>query len=617
MLARFIACLLLFAGCSETRPQQVPKAHPERLERAAGPAAVRYRLDFSQRHRNRLRVSAEFSTEGHEHLDLMLPVWAPGSYLVREFSRHIETIAAHSVPGGASLDIRKVLKNRFRVTTAGAQTVRVTYLLYAKEPTVRTNFVDSDYAIISGAATFLTTPSALEKTHSVTMTVPEGWNAPETSLTRVATSTNATFVAESFEALVDSPILLGQLATSEFTVANRLHRLVNTSTRGAFSQGKAVEDVQKLVETNLDFWGGALPYRDYRFLNVVNEARGGLEHKDSTVMMTSQFVRLDTKAYRDWLGLVSHEFFHTWNGKRLRPINLGPFDWEQESYTPDLWIVEGLTSYYDNLMMLRAGLLTDEQYLARLTEDITRLDQVRGRKLQSLAESSYDAWIKFYRSNPSSWNSTISYYRKGSIVGLLLDAALREKTGGGRSLDDVMRLAYARYSGPRGYTSDQFFDLFEEVGSPEIRQLAVDLVTTTKPLDYAVLLKHYGLAFEVAEDKPAAYLGVALDASHGRVKVKKVAADSPADRSGVNVGDELIAIDGIRLSKGVKDVLASKTSTASVSLLLSRRRQLRSVSITLQPQPKPRGKLVREEKPTPRQDRSWRRFAHPNASQRP
>jgi predicted metalloprotease with PDZ domain len=333
-----------------------------------------------------------------------------------------------------------------------------------------------------------------------------------------------------------------------------------------------------------------LPYERYTFLNLLTEASGGLEHRNSACLMESRWATRTRKAYVGWLNLVSHEFFHVWNAKRLRPAELGPFDYESENYTRSLWVAEGLTSYYGPLAVRRAGLSTTEEYLSGLSEDIRKLQSTPGRLVQSAEQSSFDAWIKLYRPDENSVNTTMSYYVKGAIVGWLLDARIREATNGAKSLDDVMRTAFARYSGDKGFTTEEFKGIASEIAGAALDGFFGKTVESTAELDYAHALEWFGLRFKEPDASHAthAVLGCATHADHGRLVVTKVPRDTPAAQSGISVDDEILAIDDFRVRPDhISKRLECYKPGDRVSLLLVRRDVLKRVEVTLGEEPRP------------------------------
>jgi predicted metalloprotease with PDZ domain len=323
-------------------------------------------------------------------------------------------------------------------------------------------------------------------------------------------------------------------------------------------------------------------------LNVIGVSGGGLEHHDSALLMTDRFRTKDDEAYRDWLALVSHEIFHAWNGKRLRPVALGPFDYEREVYTKELWVVEGLTSYYDDLVLARAGLITEAQYLERLSRHIHDVERAPGREHQTLAEASFDAWIDFYRRDERTSNTSVSYYAKGALVGFLIDASIRRETHESKSLDDVLREAYGRWSGPTGYRTDELYSLFEEIGGPRTRARLVDMVETTQPLDYGLAFELYGLELEPEDDdaKAKGYLGVL----HERTMVTEVVEGAPAARAGISPRDEIIGVGGYRV-EDLGEAVGRHRPGDAVDILLSRRGRLMTTTATLASRPREEHRL--------------------------
>jgi predicted metalloprotease with PDZ domain len=396
------------------------------------------------------------------------------------------------------------------------------------------------------------------------------------------------FRAPDFDTLVDSPILAGNPAVYPFEVAGRPHLLANEGEAGVWDGPRSARDVQRIVETQVAFWGGA-PYDRYAFLNVLAEAGGGLEHKGATLLLTSRWRTGTRDGYLGWLGLVSHEFFHTWNVKRLRPVELGPFDYDTEVYTTSLWVSEGFTDYYGDLLVRRAGLSTREEYLRELSRQITNLQTTPGRLVTSLASSSYDAWIKAYRPDENSDNTTISYYTKGAVVAFLLDARIRAATGGRRSLDDVMRAAYARYAGPRGFTAAEFRRTASEVAGENLDNWFAQAVDATGELDYQPSLDWFGLQFKVpdpAASPPRGWLGARTRADDGRLIVREVPRGTPAFDAGVNAEDEILAIDDFRVRAGQWEArLQNYPPGRRVTLLVSRRDVLRRLEVTLGEEP--------------------------------
>ena len=320
--------------------------------------AIRYTVSFPAPHTHYVEVSASVPTGGRSEVELMMAVWTPGSYLVREFSRHVEAVSAVGA-GGRALTVEKSDKNRWKVTTGGAPSVTVSYRVYGREMSVRTNWVEAGFALINGAPTFMTLAGETRRPHEVIITPAAGWRRSMTGLD-VMEGGEHRYRAPDYDTLVDSPILIGNPAVYEFTVDGKRHYLVNEGEGGVFDGARAAKDLEAIVREQQRFWG-SLPYDRYFFLNVITEASGGLEHLNSTVLMTSRWTTRARRSYVGWLELASHELFHAWNVKRLRPVELGPFDYENEVHTRSLWMAEGVTDYYADLLVLRAGLTTREE----------------------------------------------------------------------------------------------------------------------------------------------------------------------------------------------------------------------------------------------------------------
>ena len=553
-----------------------------RSPRTAEP--IRYTVSFPAPETHYVEVTATVPTSGRRDVELMMAVWTPGSYLVREYQRNVERVLATA--SGRSLPIEKSAKNRWRITTGGASSVTVSYRLFAHEMSVRTNWVDADFALINGAPTFMTLTDGVKRPHEVVLNLAATWKTSNTGLRALPGGAHR-YVADDFDTLVDSPILAGNATVYEFAIDGKPHYLVNQGEGGVFDGARAAKDIEALAREQRRFWGGELPYDKYVVLNVIGENRGGgLEHKNSTVVISSRNATRARNAYTAFLTLVSHEIFHAWNGKRLRPVELGPFDYEKEALTKDLWVVEGITDYYGDLLARRAGLLTRDEYLGNLSAVIEELQTTPGRLVQSVELASFDAWIRYYRPDENSANVSISYYTKGLVMAFLLDARIRQLTNGAKSLDDVMRAAYAKYSGDRGYTSDQFREVAEQVAGGRLTDFWNTAVRGVQELDYAEALAAYGLRFRPAAATGRAALGLATRAEQGRILVAPVASGSPAASAGLMTDDEILAINDRRVrSDQLVRRLEEHAPGERVTLLIARRDQLRRVEVTLMAEP--------------------------------
>lgn len=568
---------------------------------------IRYTLSFPEPHTHYLEVAAVVPTDRRPQVELMMAVWTPGSYMVREYSRHVEAVTA-ATPDGRALTVEKSDKNRWRIATGGGSSVVVTYRLYAREMSVRTNWVEADFAMLNGAPTFLTLADGTTRPHEVVIQPARGWRTSVTGLAEMSGGSHR-YRAPDFDTLVDSPIVIGNPAVYEFTVDDRKHYLVNVGEGGIFEGARAAQDLETVVREHRRMWG-SLPYEKYVFLNMltmVTDGGGGLEHKNSTMLMAPRWTTRTRRSYLAWLELASHEYFHTWNVKRLRPVELGPFNYEDEVHTRSLWMAEGVTDYYAELLVHRAGLSTREEYLDGISNHIEELQTTPGRLVQSVEEASFDAWIKYYRPDENSPNASISYYTKGAVLGFLLDARIRTATAGAKSLDDVMRAAFQRFSGARGFTPDEFRVVAEQIGGISLASFWDQAVEGTSELDYAEALATLGVRFRPAPspaaDRPTrAWLGMTTRIDAGRLVVSQVRRGTPAHGAGLNVDDEILAMNGFRVRA---DQLAARLDQYrpgdKVALLVARRDQVLTLETAFGPEP----------------PREWRLEVDPGAAARP
>jgi len=592
-----------------------------------------YTISFEDRASHYAHIRLVVPAPAADTFELMMPTWTPGSYLIREYARHVDQVVARS-DDSTALALEKSAKNRWLVKCVPGKDVTITYRLYCHEMSVRSNWVDQDMAILNGAATFLTVPGAEKTAHQVRFDLPEHWSRTMTALPAVEGQAH-TYRAETLDELIDSPVLCGQPIVQDFSAGGVTHVLATLGDSSLWDTAKAAADVQRIVAQQQAFWG-VVPYSGYKFLNVISEASGGLEHDNSTLVMTSRWNFRDREKYENWLSLISHEFFHTWNVRRLRPADLANYNYEAENNTRSLWVAEGLTSYYEDVMLVRAGLIDHPAYLKRLSKAIEKLQTSPGRNVQTLSESSFDSWIKFYRPDENSSNSRVSYYVKGAVVGFLLDARIRELTSDARSLDDVMRLLYQRHAGPKGFSDTEFAAIVSEVAGADMNSWLAQHVETTDELDYQPALNWFGLHFPADEPvatespsadtaspaasttdatsassvpkvgndtkkdvpkKKAAWLGIQTSESGNAVLITGVTHGSPAHTAGLNVDDELLAFNQYRVSaKTWKDQLTQLGIGEKIRVLVARRGEIRTIEATLGTEPKEKWTL----KPLPK-----------------
>ena len=508
--------------------------------------------------------------------ELKMPVWTPGSYLIREYARHVESLAAANA-NGAALTWQKTNKNTWQISTGGAKEIVVKYNVYANELTVRTNELNADHAFFNNAALLLFPKDQL-KTPSTVKIVPfDNWKIA-TGLPRVENQAN-TFRAENYDILYDSPFEIGNFNEIAFTVQGVPHRFVIEGA-GNYNLKRISEDTTKIVEQAYKIFG-ELPYKDYTFiLNL--RGGGGLEHLNSTALQFNRFGF--TTRYKDFLSLVAHEYFHLWNVKRIRPDALGPFDYENENYTRLLWVAEGGTAYYESVLVNRAGILSAEDFLAGKAAQIQALQNRPGRFESSLEDASFDAWIKYYRPDENAVNNQISYYDKGEIVNFLLDLEIRKDSNGAKSLDDVMRALYADFfKNNRNYTPADYQRAAETAAGKSLDDFFTKYVRGTEEIDYNQILKSFGLQFSTGEtDNLKAYLGATLRQEGEKLNVAAVPKDTPAYEQGLNAADQIVAVDGVRATQPfLTTYLNEKRPNDTIKLTVFRFDELREIEIKL------------------------------------
>ncbi|RME72037.1 MAG: M61 family peptidase [Planctomycetota bacterium] len=538
-----------------------------------------------------------------------MPAWTPGSYKIREYARVIERVQARA--GERSLAVRKLDKQRWELAGAEGGEIELRYRVYANEPSVRTPAVDDVRALLHGAGVFVFVEGQEERPHEVRLTdLPEGWEVA-TALEPIDGDESAhRFAASDYDALIDAPILCGRLRTTDFEHAGVPHRIAASGPARGFDLEAARTGIERIVAAAGRLWGG-LPYRRFVFL-VLREpgVRGGLEHRDSTVLGAPPFGLSEPERWRDWLVLAAHEHFHAWNGKRLRPEGLGPFELARERHTDALWAVEGITSYYERIVARRAEVLSAEQLMDGLATLIDRVHSTPGRRVRSLAEASFDTWTTFYIRDEHTPNRTVSYYDKGALVTWALDLEIRRRTGGERSFDDVLRAMWRRFppEAPRGYRSAELEEEIDRVAGGGLRPLLEAWIRGTEDPDWQPLLAPFGMRLERSESGERAWLGV--KASGDGARIATVYADGPAWRAGLSGGDEPVALDGYRvraaeLAARLEDYEPGERCTLTVL----RGDRLLEIAVTLGARPRGELRLRRREDAEPEARARWERWA--------
>ncbi|SDM90178.1 Predicted metalloprotease, contains C-terminal PDZ domain [Pedobacter steynii] len=546
---------------------------------------VGFEVSFKEPQAHYVEMEMTISGLAKDYVDVKMPVWAPGSYLVREFAKSVEDFSATA--GGKPVKFEKVKKNAWRVYSAKSNAIKIKYRVYGFEVSVRTPFIDESHAFLSSTGIFMY-PDGLLKLPSTVKVIPfKGWNKVSTGLEPVA-GQPFTYTASDFDVLFDSPIEVGNQEVFDFMASGVKHEVAMYG-GGNYDKERLKVDMAKVIEQATAIYGEN-PNKHYTFI-VHNFERGGggLEHLNSTVLGASRNAYNTPEGYLGFLNLVAHEYFHLWNVKRMRPIALGPFDYDNENYTTNLWVAEGFTSYYENKLVLRAGFVDPKAFVDGLVTAVSNVSNTPGAKVQSAAESSYDAWIKGYRPNENSNNTGVSYYSKGEVVGLLMDLEIAQATKGTKSLDDVMKAMYLQGKTlKRGYTDAEFKAMVEKISGKSFTDFWAKYVNGTHPVEFDKYFGYAGISIKNQnEGSSIPYIGVASKKTEGRIIISAVSRNSAAWVDGLNVNDEVISVDGVGVEAALErmPVIASKKPGDVVTLKVKRDGIEKDIKITLKASP--------------------------------
>lgn len=540
----------------------------------------------------------------------MLPAWIPGSYMIREFARHIVRVTA--LAGDDRLDVEKLDKHTWRAApTRGPLTVA--YEVYAWDLSVRGAHLDETHAFFNGTSVFMLALGHEQDNCLVDLLPPAGRRYADWKVATGLTPARGTryggfgtYIAAGYDELIDCPVEMGTFVRGTFDVLDVPHEIAITGRVPKLDVERLTADLAKLCAQHIELFeprSKQAPFTRYAFLTTaLGDGHGGLEHRNSTALVCKRDelpfagMKDSTEGYRNFLGLASHEYFHAWNAKRIRPAAFVPYDLTQENYTRLLWAVEGFTSYYDDLLVARAGLISEAQYLEALARTMTTVLQRTSRLKQTLAESSFDAWIKYYRQDENAPNSVVSYYQKGALVAAALDLTIRRETGGDRSLDDVMRLLWKRYrkAGATypGVAEGEVAEAAEEATGLALARYFREWTEGTRDPHFEALLAPFGVRVErrAAIDPPHfALLGVKTAKANGDCRLANVFDGAPAQSAGLAAGDTLVALGGLRVTASNLDALLARYHPGdAVEVLAFRRDELMRFEVELATQPPPR-----------------------------
>ena len=512
---------------------------------------IHFEVTFSEVQAHYIEVEMSITNLSQPYVDLKMPVWSPGSYLIREYAKNVERFRSLDKTGN-TINYQKISKNTWRIPTESLDQIEVVYAVYGFEPSVRTNFFDSDHAFIVPPATGFYIDNRIDHPTTVRINLKDTWTSISTGLEQIE---EHKFYAPNFDILYDSPIEVGNQDIWKFQAAGVEHECAMVG-GGSYDKAKLTKDITRIVEEETRIWGSNPNKRYVIITHNYQSGGGGLEHLNSTVLGASRNAYLNETSYKNYLSLVAHEYFHLWNVKRLRPKALGPFNYDAENYTTGLWIMEGFTSYYDNLIIKRCGFYSEKEYLSLLANDFNTILNRPGHAIQSAAASSFDTWIKYYRPDENSINSGISYYNKGAMLTALLDIKIIAATEGKLKLDDVIREAYEEFflKLDRGFEENEFKSLAERIAGTSLDDI-FDAAHQDGELDYNDYFNLVG--YEIIDtnlNNNALTLGITTNKVEGLILVTTVEKDSGAYEAGLNVRDELIAINNIRLDVKDKEI---------------------------------------------------------------
>jgi predicted metalloprotease with PDZ domain len=570
---------------------------------------VSYTVMVKQPRTHVFEVRMEIAGFGQPELDVSMPVWTPGSYLVREYERHVISFAPRDEED-RSLAWHKVDKNTWRIATDGAQRVLLDYEVYAREPGIRWSFVYDEGGHILGPSLFMYVVGATDAPTSAEFHLPHGWRM--TGAIAPAGDNPYLISAGSYHELIDAPMLMGDFTDFEFQVEGVPHVIAILGPHNADLE-RWRDDFTRIVETCSDLFGG-LPYERYAFVFTTLTGGGGIEHANGTTIGLSGLDFQSEQSHRVVLGVTAHEFFHAWNVKRIQPPAFRPYDYEQENYTDAIWFYEGFTSYYGDRILHRAGLI---DALGDPADLVSRYRETPGHAVQSAASASFNAWIHLYRSDESFNNYHTDYYFKGRVIANLLELEIANRTHGAKGVDDVLRLMWQK-SRDQGtaFDSEGIRAAAEQVAGGSFRDFFDKYVFGTDDIPFADFFRLAGYELVVDEEATrlrnrTGYLGVYLGESNGRVRLDGIVKDDPAWRSGLDYGDEIITVDGNEIAdiQSLRALLIGHGPGEELEFVVSRYGQNRTINVTLGERSVPVYGMVEVEQPTDLQlavRRRWR-----------
>lgn len=545
--------------------------------------SVRYELSMPQPQNHYFNVNMILSDVKESDVLVKLPVWTPGSYLVREFSKNVNQVTATN-ENGKKLVVTKTSKNAWSIKRENAKKITISYSVYSFELSVRTSFLDLTHGFVSGSGIFMYTESTKNKKGELMITPHASFKKITTGLPQKGESVaseSTNFVFDNYDHLVDCPIEIGNQEVFTFDASGVKHT-VGIYGEGNYSIDQLKKDMANIVESATNVFGQN-PNKDYTFIihNVVN-GQGGLEHTNSTTLSVNRWTYEGSK-YLGFLSLVAHEYFHLWNVKRIRPVELGPFNYDKENYTSLLWVMEGFTSYYDELLLLRAGYYDKDDYLNKLLSSVNYVEGSVGSRVQPVAHASFDAWVKAYRPDENSANTTMTYYSRGANIAALLDAMIIYEYKGKKCLDHFMQQLYTNYYEKlgRGFSEKEFQKELSEFLHQDMSSFFDNYINGTEIPNFNEVFGKIGVGVEyIGTSKPS--FGASLSQTGKELKISRIRSNSSAENAGLSVNDEIIGCNGYRVNKAdLEDVINRLNAGEKMNLLVSRDDVLLEIVVTL------------------------------------
>ncbi|HUM53066.1 MAG TPA: PDZ domain-containing protein, partial [Chitinophagales bacterium] len=563
---------------------------------------------FPEPHTHYAEVEMHISDIEVKELHLKMAVWSPGSYLIREFQKNIDFVESRT-KNQESRRLDKIDKNTWNVNIQNENEIAIRYKTYCYEESVRTNFVDEAHALINGAPTFLYVAGFENNAIDVEIIPYSNWKNISTALPQ-KDNNKWLRTASNINELIDSPIEIGNHVSYFFTAATISHELAIYGESNCNNE-KLIADLKAIIEVETNIFGSH-PCKEYVFIiHNTEKSFGGLEHLNSSVNHITRW-SYDTKHYQRPISLLAHEYFHLWNVKRIRPFELSSFNYNEENYTKLLWFFEGVTSYYDDYICYRAGVTKQDDFLDIVAQNINTVFNTAGIQTQSLAEASFDTWLKYYRQNENSINSQISYYTKGSIVAMLLDFIILDATDGERNIDYVMHLLYQKYlAKPEiGFTEKEIQETFETTANQSLQTFFDDFIYGVEPINIETYFEKIGIQLKNTTIENNIYLGIETQYIDRKLVVTKVEKGFGAYDAGLNVEDELIAVDNFRVIDDFKKIYAHKNINDTIDVLVSRKGILKTIKIELTNDKKLNYKLEKLENSTEKQQKLLKKWLH-------